>query len=40
VIALNDEILKKHKINTPDYREKVCDFITQYENIVSGLLKL
>ena len=40
VIAINNKILQKHEINTKQYREKVDDFIIQYDCIVKGLLKI
>jgi len=40
VIALDSVILNKYKINTPQYQQKINDFIDQYNLVVDGLLKL
>jgi len=40
VVAIDSVILNKHKISTPQYQQKVSDFIGQYNLVVSGLIKL
>ena len=40
VIALNNQILTEHRLNTVQYRKKIEDFASQYNLAVQGILKL